>query len=116
MTLTNDFVNEQMANLRKVQVALWDQGFASEASAVRDVRNTLRTKRVDPNAPRTADQVRALFGEFTDAFGTSDQDVRHRFTQAVLGADVNPSWAGHGTLTVGQADRLLDVLAVVNER
>jgi len=114
MTITNDFVNEQMTNLRKVQVALWDQGFTAEASAVRDVRNVLRTKRVNPNDPRTEAQRNSLFASFRAVFPMASDSNRYAFTRAVLGkADTEPvSWAfhGEGTVTVAEADRLQTVL------
>lgn len=114
MTLTNDFIDQAKADLRKVQVALWDQGFTAEASAVRDVRNALRALRVDPNAPRTVEQHKALFASFGRAFPMASDADRHAFTRAVLGKrdDEAVSWAFHNPacLTVAQADRLQTVL------
>ena len=118
MTLTNDFVNEQMTGLRKIQVALWDQGFATEASAVRDVRNALRLQRVNPNAPRTPTQLSRLFGSLSEAFGLITDDERYAFTRAVLGkrADEPVSWAlaNPACITVAEADRLQTVLDLIN--
>lgn len=120
MTLINDFLNQAKADLRKVQVALWDQGFTAEASAIRDVRNTLRSLRVDPNAPRTVEQHRHLFGAFTTAFPRATDADRHAFTRAVLGKadDEAVSWAfsNPACITVAQADRLLTVLNLLVNR
>lgn len=117
MTLTNDFINDQKDALRKVQVALWDQGFAAEASAVRDVRNALRALRVDPNAPRTVEQQRHLFASFTSAFPRATDAERYAFTRAVLGKadDEAVSWAFHNPacITVAEADRLQTVLSLL---
>lgn len=120
MTLTNDFIQDQKNALRKVQVALWDQGFAVEASAVRDVRNALRAQQVDPNATRTVEQHRHLFASFTTVFPRATDADRHAFTRAVLGKtdDEAVSWAFHdpACITVAEADRLQTVLSLLVNR
>lgn len=82
------------------------------------IRQTIDVKtRVDPNGPLTDDQRRALFGGLRDAGLGEDGPSRYRFTRAVLGKDASAavSWSVHkaGTITAGEASRLLDVLDAI---
>lgn len=81
------------------------------------IRHFIDQKRIDPNGPLTDEQRRALFGGFRDAGLDESGPARYRFTRAVLGKDANAtvSWSTHkaGTITAGEASRLLDVVAAI---
>jgi hypothetical protein len=71
---------------------------------------------VDPNAPLSDDQRRALFAAFRDVFPNSTgEHARYVFTRVVLGkeAGTTVSWSSHkpGALTHGEASRVLDALS-----
>lgn len=62
----------------------------------------------------TDTQRRTLFALWNEAFGRDcSQEDRHAFTSAVLGKNVDPSWARDGDLTGEQALHLGRVLAAV---
>lgn len=63
--------------------------------------------------PKMSDGQRAvLFGNWNDVFGrNTTRSQRHEFTRAVLGQNVDPSWARTGSLTEAQVSRLIDTLA-----
>lgn len=83
-----------------------------------EIDQAVAAKRINPNAPITAEQRRALFVTFTDVFGASEQAQRLAFTRMVLGADAGDrvSWSSNkpGALTVSEASRVLDALDALN--
>jgi hypothetical protein len=87
---------------------------ADLVAALGDIR-----QRVDATAraltqPLTHEQRSAMFGLFTDIFGSSPKPARRVFTRLVLGKaqNVPVSWAndGTGTITQREAAKVLDAL------
>lgn len=68
----------------------------------------------DPNDPMTDDQRRALFAAYGKVFGGDNRDGRLAFTRIVLAAGPTDtvSWSKNapGSLTAGEASRVLDAL------
>lgn len=92
----------------------WDVANSEFVDA--DVDAIFAAAKDDPDvAPMTDEQRAVLFAEF-NAMASRDatRDDRHAFTRAVLGTDDDVSWARHGDLSVSDADRLIEVLRVVN--
>ena len=69
---------------------------------------------VDPNAPLTDDQRRALFAAYGDAFRDTTNEGRYSFTRLVLGLDplVLVSWTARSdyAITTAEADKVLAAL------
>lgn len=105
---------ESLVGVDFIRIIYDDRG-----APTRTVKREHFTPPVDPNGPLTDDQRKALFSGVREAFGDIDSGERYAFTRKVLGKkpghDVSWAHGKPGTITAGEASRLLDVLDAVKE-